>query len=193
MSLAKLPIEDYLVIAYLLKKAGLDGIVLTPLQINKLVYICHGWVLAKLNCPLIDNSSGQIQAWKYGPVVHRVYVLLKDFGSQEVTYDSFCERLERFLVGEESADNYISGKLEYLASKEPSVFKLIDMVWYVYKGLSGGQLITITHKHGTPWYQKVKRNVFGQVLHAIPIPDQIISDYYKNELRELPDFANAQC
>lgn len=42
MSPAKLPIEDYLVIAYLLKKAGLDGIVLTPLQINKLVYICHG-------------------------------------------------------------------------------------------------------------------------------------------------------
>lgn len=187
MSTVKSPIEDYLVIAYLLKKAGLDGINLTPLQINKLVYICHGWVLAKLGRPLIDNHSGQIQAWKYGPVVQRVYSLLKDFGSQEVTYNDFCKKLDSFLIGEESADKFLSEKLDDLALKDPSLLKLLDMVWYVYKDLTGGQLITITHKDGTPWDLEVKRNVFGQVVREVPIPDQTISDYYKNKLKDLPD------
>ncbi|MCY4672954.1 MAG: DUF4065 domain-containing protein, partial [Bacteroidetes bacterium] len=69
-------VEDFVVIAYLLKKAAEEGEGLTPLQINKLVYICHGWAWGKLNRPLIDNRSGQIEAWKYGPVVREVYTRL---------------------------------------------------------------------------------------------------------------------
>ncbi len=81
----KSTIDVVVVIAYLLKKASSINRGLTPLQINKLVYICHGWTLGILKKTLIENRTDQIQTWKYGPVVTEAYERLKRWGAQEVT------------------------------------------------------------------------------------------------------------
>jgi len=45
-----------------IRRARQDGIVVDPLKLQKLVYLTHGWHLAFLGTPLINED---IQAWRY--------------------------------------------------------------------------------------------------------------------------------
>lgn len=181
----KSTIDVVVVIAYLLKEAAKINRGLTPLQINKLVYICHGWTLGILQKPLIENGTDQIQAWKYGPVVTEAYEILKRWGSQEVTYDSFCESLDHIGIGREVIQKILDEDIDQIKNEKPQMCEVIDTVWYVYKNRTGGQLITITHKDETPWTQHVKRNVFRQIVHGVHIPDSSISSHYEKKIREM--------
>lgn len=189
MNTANSTVEDFVLIAYLLRKAAEEGRGLTPLQINKLVYICHGWALGKLNRPLIDNHSGQIEAWKYGPVVRNVYDRLKRWGAEEITYDSFCEKFGSYGLGERAKD-FLEEKLSELKKSDPEACKLLKIVWYVYKDLTGGQLITITHKEETPWQMHVKYNMLRQVVPGIHIPDSTVKKHYQKKLKNTPDLSD---
>ena len=189
---AKTTIDDFLVIAYLLKKAAETGGGLTPLQINKLVYICHGWALGKLDRPLIDNRFGQIQAWKYGPVVRNVYDRLKQWGAKEVTFSSFCEYFGSYGLGEKQAREFLTRELANLKENDPEVYRLLEVVWYVYKDITGGQLITITHEDETPWHKHVRYGkIFRQVLPNIHIPDSTIAEHYRIKLKDYPPLSDA--
>lgn len=190
MNRANSTVEDFVIIAYLLKKAAEAGRGLTPLQINKLIYICHGWALGKLNRPLIDNSYGQIEAWKYGPVVRIVYERLKRWKAEKITFDSFCEDFGSYGLGKENAKKFLLGKIADLKERDPEVCKLLDVVWYVYKDLTGGQLITITHRGETPWTKHVKYGMFGQVVHGIHIPDSTIAEHYQIKLQNTPQLSD---
>jgi uncharacterized phage-associated protein len=64
-----------------LRLAEEDGRALTPLQIIKLVYIAHGWMLALYQRPLIID---RIEAWKYGPVIPKLYHDMKAYGAGSV-------------------------------------------------------------------------------------------------------------
>ena len=50
--------------------AKADGRSLTPLQLIKLTYIAHGWMLTLYGRPLIVD---EVEAWKYGPVIPDLY------------------------------------------------------------------------------------------------------------------------
>jgi antitoxin SocA-like protein len=65
-----------------IRLAEADGRALTPLQVIKLAYIAHGWMLALYQRPLISDS---IEAWKYGPVIPTLYHALKKYGAGSVT------------------------------------------------------------------------------------------------------------
>ena len=54
---------------------------ITPMQLIKLVYIAHGYMLGKHGRPLLDEA---VQAWQYGPVVPSVYQAVKSFQSAPV-------------------------------------------------------------------------------------------------------------
>ena len=55
---------------------------LTPLQIIKLTYICHGWMLGLYGRPLVKQN---VKAWTYGPVIPDVYRALKTYRANPVT------------------------------------------------------------------------------------------------------------
>ncbi len=183
-------IDDYLIIAYLLRKAAEEGRGLTPLQINKLVYISHGWALGKLNRPLIDNRYGQIEAWKYGPVVRSVYDRLKGWKSEEITFSSYCEEFGSFGMGKKRAKEFLLQEITDFEQRDPLMVKLLDIVWYVYRELTGGQLITITHKEETPWKKHVKFAMFNRVVHGVHIPDSTISEHYRVKLMNTPNLTD---
>src|SRR5947209_4090298 len=65
-----------------LKIAQHGGRVLTNMQLQKLVYIAHGYALAILHKPLIKQS---VEAWRYGPVVPDLYHALRQYGAGFVT------------------------------------------------------------------------------------------------------------
>ncbi|MCB0375635.1 MAG: DUF4065 domain-containing protein, partial [Sinomicrobium sp.] len=65
---------------YFLSKYGVDYHI-TPMKLVKLVYIAHGWHLGITDNALIDENP---EAWKYGPVIPRIYHEFKKFGKNPI-------------------------------------------------------------------------------------------------------------
>lgn len=135
-----------------------EGIALSNMKLQKLVFFAHGVALAGLNCPLIADD---IKAWQFGPVIPRLYNRLKHYGSGNVTEITPRE-------GEELQD--IEGEM----------FRPIQAVWNVYKNKTATELSLLSHKEGSPWdtvWNKQKEEF--QV-----IPDEIIKEYYLNIVKK---------
>ena len=122
---------------------------LTPMQLLKLVYISHGWMLGLHGRPLLTES---VEAWTYGPVVPSVYHAYKRYRNSHISDDP----------------------VDHTADLDASEKDLIEQVWNVYGKYSGIQLSGLTHKPGTPW--EITRQRFG--VGAI-IPNDLIEDYYR--------------
>ena len=131
-----------------------DGRPLTPLQIIKLVYFCHGWMLALYGKPLFRDY---VQAWKYGPVVPNVYHALKHYGGDPVTSE--------IPLPEEQFDE----DEEYL----------IGQVYAAYGHLHGIRLSQLTHAPGTPWDV-----IWSQTGSNSVIPNELIREHYAGMIRE---------
>ena len=133
---------------------------LTPMKLVKLVYIAHGWVLCFTDKPLLFE---RIQAWKYGPVVPGVYHEFKRFGDSAIPYG-------------------MAGFLPELNTDDPKVLAALDGVWNGYRGFSGTQLSTMTHKLNTPWFE-TWHNQGGSDCRGAVIDNQIIRQHYVDLLR----------
>jgi uncharacterized phage-associated protein len=125
---------------------------LTNMQLQKLVYIAHGFHLALCKEPLIQE---EVKAWQWGPVIPPLYNRLKKFGSGSIS-------------------GVISDAPHIPAESKES--KLIDQVWESYKQFSGPQLSAITHQNGSPWSITWSTNQFGV------ISDSLTAEHYKNLL-----------
>ena len=128
---------------------------LTPMQVQKLVYFCHAWMLALCQRPLIEQP---IEAWRYGPVVPDVYRSLRRYGGEPV-------RREIPDVQDREFDHQESS--------------IIAQVFDLYSDFNGPQLSAMTHAVGTPWDQIWTR--YGRSFDNAVIPDTIIEDYYAAE------------
>jgi uncharacterized phage-associated protein len=128
-----------------------DTNTLTPMQLLKLVYISHGWMLGLYSVPLI---SDRVEAWKYGPVIPELYHSIKRFRDTPVLIE-----LRRNHYGRELYD----------VEKD-----LLKQVYGIYGRLSGITLSRMTHRRGTPWH-RVYRDGVGEII----IPNDIIEEHYK--------------
>ena len=124
-----------------LKIADSEGAQISPMKLQKLIYLAHGWSLGLLNSPLISDS---IKAWKYGPVIESIYHEFKSFGSSyikvkatELSLDEKTFQLNSFEPEIDGTDNEANS--------------VIAQVWKVYNQYSGVQLSNITHQPETPW------------------------------------------
>lgn len=57
----------------------------SSLQVIKLVYLCHGWMLGHYGRRLMTDD---VEAWRYGPVVPSVYGRYGRFGGTPIPPDS---------------------------------------------------------------------------------------------------------
>lgn len=119
---------------YILNKAGEAGKPLTPMQVLKLAYLCHGWMLGIHHRPLIKESVG---AWQYGPVIPELYAAIKTYRSSPVKYPISKSGYNSF---------------------EPEETDIMDQVVDIYSQYSGIQLSRLTHAPGTPWHQTWHNN-----------------------------------
>jgi uncharacterized phage-associated protein len=134
---------------YILDLADRDDVAVSPMKLQKLVYLAHGWYLGIVEEPLIDEV---VEAWQFGPVVPSLYHEFKRFGSGRIVGDRFTRarmtpagkwKLERCELPDDTEE----------ASRAR---ELIDRVWDVYKGYSAVQLSNLTHQDGTPWSETWK-------------------------------------
>jgi uncharacterized phage-associated protein len=145
-----------------LELAKRDRVPLTNMQLQKLVYIAHGWNLVLLDKPLFYNN---VHAWEWGPVVPKLYKPLSKYKAGYVT-------------------DFLPSKGESIAPDAPEL-KVIEGVWKAYGKYSGLQLSAITHTEGTPWSEVWKTNRYGI------IPNELIAQHYRQLLDE-PDTADTR-
>lgn len=137
-----------------LQLARPEGRPLTPMQLLKLVYIAHGWMLGLNNRPLVDQ---QIEAWQYGPVIRDLYNATRGYGRSPVAADVWAP----------------AGGLD------PQEDDMVRQVYGLYSGMSGPQLSNITHMQGTPWQRTYEPGSFGDV-----IPNPLIAEHYRRLKQE---------
>ena len=128
---------------------------LTNMQLQKLVFIAHGYSLAKLGVPLFHNN---IHAYELGPVIPNLYKTLKRYGAGEVK-------------------DYIQTDAPPITEDSPEM-EIIREVWEEYGELSGFELSDLTHRKGTPWSETWRMNQFGV------ISDDLIAEHYRRDLYE---------
>lgn len=108
--------------------ASEQGRTLTPMQLLKLVYIAHGWMLGLYDRPLIKEN---VEAWPYGPVIPELYHAVKKYRDKPV--QKIQRRTQESLDAQEAA--------------------LIIDVYSKYGSFSGIELSSMTHAKGTPWHK----------------------------------------
>jgi uncharacterized phage-associated protein len=122
---------------------------LTPMQLLKLVYLAHGWMLGLQGRPLI---SDHVEAWQYGPVIPKLYNAIRHFKSDPVT-------------------GLLNARDTELDDVEADIVK---QTFDVYGGKTGPALSRLTHMPGGPWDTVYERGSFGT-----DIPNDIIEDHYR--------------
>ena len=121
---------------------------LTPLQVMKLVYISHGWMLGLYKRPLFRQS---VLAWLYGPVVSDVYKELRKYRANGID--------EKMEVQDAEFNEYEDD--------------LIKQVYAKYSHLSGIRLSQLTHATGTPWHE-----IWHGLGRNSIIPNDLIREHY---------------
>lgn len=140
----------------ILKIAKRNNRSLTPMQLNKLTYIAHGIALAN-DYP--DLFSDRIEAWKYGPVIPRLYRATKVYGRDPIPLE---------LIDEQALPN---------VNEETRA--LLEDVFRKYGHFSAYTLSSLTHQPGTPWEQ-----VYVDGVQNIEIPDHIIKQHYEKLIND---------
>lgn len=120
------PVDPSYVSERLLYQASNKERMLTPMQILKLVYISHGWMLGLLDRPLISED---VEAWRYGPVERSIYHRYRKYRGNPI------------------AEQGASHDRQMDAQQKD----LIDQVFKGYGRHSGVELSRLTHQPDTPW------------------------------------------
>ncbi len=131
-----------------------EGKKLTNMQLQKLVFIAHGYCLAfREGKPLYFEDT---RAWQWGPVIPQLYKSLQEYGSDFV--DKSIETMDSL-------------------DEEDIKFAIVAAVYKNYGHYSGSKLSALTHQEGTPWSITWERDKFGI------IPNEIISEHYKKLIK----------
>lgn len=125
-----------------------DEIPVTPMQIQKLTYFCHAWMLGLGYGPLFQDA---VESWQYGPVIRSLYHALKHYGGDCITQ----EILDKPTVFTEQEE------------------RIIKVIWRQYGQLDGTRLSRMTHVAGSPWEQTYQKDKRSQIIH-----NHVIRDYY---------------
>ncbi|HZI55526.1 MAG TPA: type II toxin-antitoxin system antitoxin SocA domain-containing protein [Verrucomicrobiae bacterium] len=170
-----MPFPSKVIANEFLELARRDGQDVTPMKLQKLVYLAHGWHLALTGQPLLEE---RIEAWQFGPVIPALYRDFKRFGSGPVR-----EMASAIALSSAGIARFHYPKLADYAQTDDVVFarKLIERIWQVYGEFSAVKLSNASHQAGTPWAQ-----VYREGQQSIAIPDELIADYFKQFVHDEP-------
>lgn len=146
---------------YLIQQAGnrsSEGMPpMTNLRLNKSLYFMQGFSYVKFGKPCFGDD---IEAWTYGPVVPEVYLPRKIY--------------EGNVLPDGAPPDYKAPAVspELVEPLQELVRDYLD--WS--KNMSSVELVSITQKHGSPWFN-VWNAKFSSGKYGV-IPPEIIRDYF---------------
>jgi uncharacterized phage-associated protein len=140
-----------------------DGIDVSNLALQKLLYFAHARFLVEMGQPLV---TGYFEAWQFGPVHPTAYRAYKAAGDRHI---SFRATKQDALTGAPSP---------LVNPGDRAVVNLAKWVISSYGRLTPGRLVEISHAKGAPW-----DFVVGQARTAMTfglrISDDLIIERFK--------------
>ena len=121
----------------LLDMACRKGQSLSIVKLLRIIFISHGWTLALLGRPLVQNA---IEAWDHGPVITDVYAAYRSQGTYTLRPD-----------GRDTSA---------LAMDERSI---LDQTLTIYGTMDDAHLSDLVRKSGSPW--DLSRQAGGRSAH----------------------------
>lgn len=135
-----LSVDPLIISNNILNLANKDGIPITPMKLQKLLYFLYREYLKKTNEPLF---SERFETWKYGPVISSVY-------------SEFCHYRDKPIKEFYKDNKGASYKLN--EERNPEFKEVLLLVWDKYKCYNGIDLSKITHREGSAWYKAWNNN-----------------------------------
>ena len=154
---------------YFLSKYRKHGI--TPLKIQKLVYVAHGWHLALYDEPLVDDEY--VEAWQYGPVFASLYHEFKYRGQLPIVELATKVDIEPNGARIETTP--------HIPKSNKKTRKLLDRIWEVYGNYTGLQMSALCHQPDSPW-EHARKVALGR--RNANICDEKIKEHYKEKLNQ---------
>lgn len=152
-------------IAYAFAKRGIEELnYVTQMKLQKMVYIAHGYHLARYDSPLIEET---FEAWKFGPVVPSIYREYNWYGKSPIT------SLKVGWVFSRSVS--IEHNINLL---NENALTSIDFTWKLTKDIDAIVLSNWTHVT-KPWKDNYNPNI-----DSIPIPNKEIRAFFEEFLGE---------
>jgi len=146
---------------HLLDVADKEGIEISNLALQKILFFCHVWNLVDTGEPLIKN---QFEAWQHGPVLQYLY---RQFRSNESAP----------IKNRATGLNASTGAQEIVKCDLPdSIKQRLSNVLNFYGRLKPWDLVDLSHVSGGPW-DKVW-NHEGKVNPGMKIQNEVIQKFY---------------
>lgn len=125
---------------------------ITPLKLQKLLYIAYGWnlVLNKENPRLFDEP---IVAWKYGPVVPSIYYYFRD-----KTDDKNRIEDNMYVASFDEENGNIDYNVAIIPDSDIETRRIINAVLDRYGEQTGEDLVNKLHEKGSPWDKVYNKN-----------------------------------
>jgi uncharacterized phage-associated protein len=107
---------------------------ITPLKLQKELYLANGFYIAKYGNPLLIE---RFKAWKYGPVIPSIYHEYKDFGDAPIT-------------------RLTTGFNQLVLSADVNLE--LEKAWEIGCKVDAITLSNWTHAPGSPWKKAIDAN-----------------------------------
>jgi hypothetical protein len=124
----------------ILNRAFNEGIYISPMKLQKIMYYVASEFAKATNHPLF---SEKFEAWQYGPVLPSVYREFRPFNGRLITNYAIQDALGNAYVIDESTDVHLK--------------EALDRVWNRTRNLGAVELSRLTHAEGSAWYKAWKR------------------------------------
>ncbi len=151
------PYDSRQIANWFVDRAGQESMPLTIMKLVKIVYMAHGWCLAILDRPLIDD---EVEAWDYGPVIPEVYYTFRVKGEGIAPVSRFPRE-------------------DWARDIDSDIKRLLEEVWNRYKSKSALELSDLTHAVGGPWGKTYHMGVRHR-----EIPNKLIKAHYQSMLNQ---------
>lgn len=140
----------------------------TNLALQKIVYFCHAWTLARTGLPLLAH---QFEAWEHGPVLPFLYREFSKAGSSAISFRA------------QQLDLRTGASVIASGSLTPDVADLLNDVINFYSRRTPSELRRLSHTAGGPWDSVW--NHASTVNPGMRIPDDEIKKYFSSRLSKL--------
>jgi len=116
-------------------RANRESIRITPLKLQKLLYLLYGYYAAETDSYLFKDA---FEAWEFGPVVRDVYIQFKIFGGANIDRLAVAPNNQKIVPDP--------------SKKENKLYRIVfEKVWNKYKNISANVLVSYTHLKNSPW------------------------------------------
>lgn len=141
--------------------ADAEGIKLSNLSLQKVMFFCHAWHLVDTGKPLVKT---EFEAWQHGPVLQYIYRQFKEFERHPISTRA-------------TAMNATTGKSEVVVYdfNSATIERLREVVKF-YGRLEPWDLVDLSHAKGGPWDRVWNHS--GRINPGMKIPHTAVQEFY---------------